>query len=475
MILDIVPYTDSLCPTQQNHSVKTFIRFLEKKFGALFVTNLHNLAYENAAIADIARLAQTLLQRGVIQAFFPVEQLVDEPKIKLWNCQMIPQNTGGVSVTSDEQALTAALAEALERHIWYSQTDYFTKPQKTSTAGIARVGNYIPPEAFVGYSDKQRQENPRFTLGRDAQYLWIEGRSLTSKKNIYLPAQVVSAALPLENSLKEPLIKQQTTIGLATWYTLEGARLAGALEVVEREAFMIMWYNQLTLPRVNLESLRNYDKNLDTLLERCARYNLKVHAIPMMTDAPTHAVCVVVEDMSGKTQQFAFGLKAHRSMTRSIEGATLEALRARRTTRNFFAHGGTWDPLTPIENIGHFDRQYFWRIPENAKKLEFLVEGELLSYSFTSPWEHDTEAEHLARVINWCKSNDFECVSVSLGKSKINVSNWHIEVVVMPDLHPTHLYEKMQHLNPTRLTAVPLLFGYTPLATPHTKTPHPYT
>jgi hypothetical protein len=193
----------------------------------------------------------------------------------------------------------------------------------------------------------------------------------------------------------------------------------------------------------------------------------------MPTDAPTHAVCVVVEDESGHAPRFALGLKAHRSLALTVEKALIEALRARRNYRTHFLNGGTWDPTTPVDEIGHEERLYYWGDPENAPRLQFLIAGKEETMQ-PSAWEDDTTEEHLSRVIGWCRENALECVSVSMGASAINPTPWHVEMVVMPDLQPVYLSEGMREFGGTRWKSVAQKLGYDAREVPFIDGPHPY-
>ena len=56
---------------------------------------------------------------------------------------------------------------------------------------------------------------------------------------------------------------------------------------------------------------------------------------------------------------------------------------------------------------------------DNAKNLEFLIAGDE-GRATESEWEHDTDEEHGARIVEWCRARGYECVSVALGASKSN-------------------------------------------------------
>lgn len=380
---------------------------------------------------------------------------------------------GGASTQSRNSALSALLAEAVERYVWLEKRDYFVDQRSASTSELPEHAVYVPPERFVSFSLEQRRENRAWELPREQTYLWIRGVSLLNETSIYVPAQTVSATILLGiGERKEPYIRQNTTNGLATWPTQVGARLRGMLELIEREAYMVMWMNQLTLPRIYLPSLRGMSSTLDILLDACEKDELRVHVIRMITDAPTHAICVALED-TGKAAatRFSFGLKAHQSITGAVEKAITEALRARAGTRMRLrdSEKRVWN----VDTIGHRERLLYWADPENAPKLSFLIAGTEEAYS-NAVWNTDTDDEHYMRLIVWCKEKHFECVSVSLGTSEANITPWHIEMIVMPDLHPMHLDEKFRHLNTKRLHEVPRLCGYSARSTPYTDAPHPF-
>jgi ribosomal protein S12 methylthiotransferase accessory factor len=454
----------------------SFVEFLERKLGITALYDRRRVAFGSLDLLEPLQLASTLLDRGVIDSFGPAEELPDEPPLRIWSCRIHDraQSSGtGASANDDKAALFAALAESLERYIWWTQRDYFLRPVRGTSGKMGSRFPIIAPERFVSFSQQQREASPELRLSPDASYLWIRGTSLVTGKKTYVPAQTVGAAHnPSAASPREPLIRMQTTNGLATWPTRTGARLAGALECIEREAFIILWFNQLTVPRAKLSSLRQRSASLDVLLSRCERYRLQVHIVPMLTDAPTHAVLAVVEDKSGVGSPYAFGLKADRSFAHAAEKALVEALRARRFSRYEDA-AKKFDDSKQVDDIGHRERVFYWRKPEHAMHLEFLVQGEEKEID-VAPWEHDTPEEHLARIVRWCKEKKFECVSVALGTSKANPTPWHIEMVIMPDLQPVHLTEKVRHLGGERLKCVPEQFGYSPREQAFIERPHPF-
>lgn len=476
MLIDAVSVTETSAPDPSSRAVARFLAFLERRLGVHVVRDRRHHEDDPQMAAALA-LSRLLLDNGIIERFYRNHPLPDEPRMCSWSAickNRTHHQTGGGSWTSDGDALYAALAEALERYIWFMKDDYFVGRTVATAAEIALKGAYIPPQRFSGYSDEQRAEDPRRVISSDSKFTWIQGHSLVNGRPVYVPAQVVSGigSEYYTHGPAEPLIRPPITNGLATWTTQAGARNAGANEVIEREAYIVMWLNQLSLPRIALEPLAARDATLARLLASCARYGIKMHAIRLLTDAPTHAVAVVFEDLTGNAPRFTIGLRAHRNLTSAILKAAGETFRARRGHR-LWTRENTWDPATPARNVGHRDRLYYWGVPENAKRLEFLIAGPEVETE-DAEWEHDTPEQQLDRISAWCRVKNFECIAVSLGRSATNPTPLHIEMVVMPDLQWTYLSETTQAFGGTRWRTIPEHFGYTPRATPFADEPHPF-
>jgi ribosomal protein S12 methylthiotransferase accessory factor len=479
MFFDGIAYADlpeSGASSQKQNAIGAVIRFLEGKLGVTVLYDRRKYAYGRADMAEILLLAEEMTNRGILSGFSPIPGLSDEPPFKFWaaNFSDVPGHVaGGMSVSSDIEALTSALAEAMERYIRYEEKDYFSGALRSTVKNIASRGPYIPPERFAAFSDTERKKRDDRVLRADAEYLWIRGTSLVSGKSTYVPAQTVSAIPNIRrwSAPQEPIIRESNTIGLATWPTRTGARLAGALEILEREAYMVMWLNQLTLPRISLRSLKENSPRLREMIERCEKYRLRPHVVKLLTDAPTHAACVILEDASGVPPRFALGLSAHRSLTHAVEKALLEALRAR-TYLRLKPDGSDWIPGAPLEKIGHHDRLHYWAHPSNAPKLEFLIQGKE-EVPKDASWEKDTIEEHLERIVSWCVSKSFECVSVLLISTK-NPTPWQIEMIIMPDLQPTYLSEASQQTGGSRWRDIPTAFGITARNVPFLEEPHPF-
>lgn len=478
MILDGVPYEEVVLQSGENtaprKAVIAFIRWLEKRLGVQVVYDRRRAFQGYVELAPEVELARRLIKANVIKAIYNFNFPPDLPGVKLWKCRptdWTPLYPGGAAVTH-KAALVAGLAESMERYLWFTQKDYYKDPVEATEQEMAGRGvPYIPLSSFQSYSKEERARSARYELRSDAKYLWIKAQSLTQGREVYVPAQTVSAAWAQQR--KEPLIREYITTGLATWPTQAGARTAGFLEVVERDAYMITWLNQLSMPKVAVASLRGQNLELDRLVDQIERYRFKLHVVKLCTDAPAHAVSVIIEDTTDTAPKFSVGLKAHFNMAEAVYGALMEAIRANHSNRNYYRRGESWDTSFPEEDVGHVERVRYWSVPETAEHLRFLVLGKEELHT-GGVWEHDTKEMYLERAIAWCKEKQYDLLCVPLGISKANVTPWYVEMTVVPQLTPTYLYEARRQTGSSRIQSVPLALGYSPRETPFVERPHPF-
>jgi ribosomal protein S12 methylthiotransferase accessory factor len=143
-------------------------------------------------------------------------------------------------------ARAAAIGEALER---YSAT--FVPDGDLVMGTAAELGpSAVEPSRFALFHERQ-YEQPEFRFvpfRNDLRLRWARGWSLPGGEPALLPAQLVFMR-PFRDD--EPIIDVSTSNGVACAPTREAAVLGGLLEAIERDCFMITWYDRLSLPRLD--------------------------------------------------------------------------------------------------------------------------------------------------------------------------------------------------------------------------------
>lgn len=160
---------------------------------------------------------------------------------------------------SAEQSQASALGEALERYAAQYQGD---EPQRFSQARHLDARALLP-QMLAPFSARQYQHfgDPQHPEHRSRQAVlphppdmplhWTLGYSLSREEPVYVPFTACYANTPFAD---ERYVRWHSN-GCAAGNTLEEALLQGFLELVERDAVAIWWYNKVPRPAVDLQPL----------------------------------------------------------------------------------------------------------------------------------------------------------------------------------------------------------------------------
>ena len=162
------------------------------------------------------------------------------------------------------QAKASALAETLERY-----STEFTGSEFRILGSCRELGERaIHPNAVMGFSERQFGEREawnargsRFNavpepLDPDQPIPWSPVWSLTGERERLLPTQFLYFPGPAASPAPWPRCCRACSNGNAAGNNLEEAVLQGFMELVERDATAIWWYNRLRRPGVDLASFR---------------------------------------------------------------------------------------------------------------------------------------------------------------------------------------------------------------------------
>jgi len=174
------------------------------------------------------------------------------------------------------QARASALAESLERY-----STEFTGSEFRILKSYRELGERaIHPNSVMGYSERQFRERDawnargsRFNavpepLDPDQPIPWSPVWSLTGEREKLLPTQFLYFPGPAASPAPWPRCCRACSNGNAAGNNLEEAVLQGFMELVERDATAIWWYNRLRRPGVDLARFR-----LDYLTGLAAHYD----------------------------------------------------------------------------------------------------------------------------------------------------------------------------------------------------------
>jgi ribosomal protein S12 methylthiotransferase accessory factor len=292
---------------------------------------------------------------------------------------------GGAGRTRGEAA-AAAVGEAVER---YSAT--FVPEERLVVAPARELPGAVEPERFALFSERQLAA-PGFRFrpfSEDTVVAWVEGRELPSGRPAYLPAELVflgPAGIPGDRP-----VAYATSSGLACGENMDDTLLRGLCEVLERDAFMIVWANRLSLPV--LEESR-FDPWEASLLA-CA--GLQHAAVDLSVFHRFPVVLGVVRAPAPFPGAVGVGAAAAPTLERAWWKALSEAFACRAAGAKLELLEGCATPADPVATFEDHIRRY--AAHELAPATAFLdASNDVTSAEAVPALEGDTAAEWVAAL-----------------------------------------------------------------------------
>ncbi|UUZ79171.1 YcaO-like family protein [Paenibacillus sp. P26] len=192
------------------------------------------------------------------------------------------------------EANNTAVAEAVERYC-----AAYDLPEGTVAGSWKELGEEAlhPDEPPLFTPEQYGTWNFPYTLFEESTRLrWVKGRSLTTGREKWVPARFGLGLLPAYGGGEAQICFGFMT-GSACGATMDQAVLSGSLEIIERDAFMIMWYNRLSLPRLDLASCPRLAERFRVYTEQ-SRFQL--HLVNTTSDLGVPSVFGVLKTRDGK-------------------------------------------------------------------------------------------------------------------------------------------------------------------------------
>lgn len=185
-----------------------------------------------------------------------------------------------------EDSVMVALFEAFERHSGLMPRG--KRPGVHDTYASLR-GQAIDPRAIGVHEDSfYAHQQTLVPFSEDLPMSWVWGYSLTEQRPVLVPWQFVYYGRAPQG---DPRIIAGNSNGCASGSSLEEAIFHGLLELIERDAFVILWHSRLAPRRLDPKSVR--DPELHFLIQRLRRKGLEIHLLDTRLDVPVPSVTAV--------------------------------------------------------------------------------------------------------------------------------------------------------------------------------------
>ncbi|WP_086020375.1 MULTISPECIES: TOMM precursor leader peptide-binding protein [unclassified Streptomyces] len=217
--------------------------------------------------------------------------------------------------TTPLHAEVSALCEALERHSGHFHGDERVVRATLRALGDAAVHpdtcQLYDPRQFAGRADWNAghslfQQVPE-VFDEGAEVDWTPVWSVTGNRHRYVPTSMLYYNTP--DSTAGSAFFRADSNGAAAGTSLEDAVLQGFLELVERDAVALWWYNRSRLPGIDLESCE--DPFTAEFRSVHASLNRETWALDLTSDLGIPVVAAFSRRTDKAAEDITFGFGAH--------------------------------------------------------------------------------------------------------------------------------------------------------------------
>ncbi len=346
---------------------------------------------------------------------------------------------------SRDLAEAAAIGEALERY-----AGSYVPKERVLVAAAEDLGGAVDPGRFALFSDEQysRAGFPFLPFRRDTVVGWVEGFSIPDGRPAFLPVQLVYMPWARRVS-REIRIGHATSSGLACAATLEEAILVGLLELVERDAFMLVWHDRLSLPLLEWSG----DEAVTRIDERYfAPSRLRYSAVDLSVFFGVPTVLGVVHGPRAALGALGVGAACAPRVEIAWRKALSEAFSVQRWVRDRALEEP--DRLgRPTATIDTFDDHTLYYADEaHAERAAFLdASAERRELRRVEPLEGEDVLAQIEAVCRRLAEHGVSAYAVDVTSPDVASAGLHVVHVIAPELCQLDVVEGARFLGGRRL------------------------
>ncbi len=252
---------------------------------------------------------------------------------RLDDLKMGLRNASAGKGASETQARASALCEALERYCGEADGSEIRIPGSFQEMRARYGESVIHPNTVMRYSDRQYAEREAWNARKskfnsvpepfdeEVRVDWTPVWSLTEERHKYLPTQILYfRARAGEDCDTRYCIGCSN--GNASGNTLEEAVLQGFLELVERDATALWWYNMLPKPGVDISGF-----SVPWFTDLAVHYRTlgrDLWALDITSDLGIPAFAAFSALRDGPEERILFGLGCHLDTRIALQRALAE-------------------------------------------------------------------------------------------------------------------------------------------------------
>jgi ribosomal protein S12 methylthiotransferase accessory factor len=334
----------------------------------------------------------------------------------------------------------------------------------------------------VGVHTQEQYAQPGFPFhpfNPDRSMNWVWGHSFLEERPILVPELLAYYSLGCGEGFV-----YETSNGCALGGSLEEAIFHGIMEVVERDSFLLTWYAQLSLPRLDPYSAN--DQELQLMIERVravAGYDLHFYNSTMENGIPS--ILALAKNRKQKGLNLICAAGAHLDPLKAVKSAIHELAAMMMTLDEKFEENQV-ELLRMLQDPSLVrkmdDHGLLYGMPQAEERLQFLLDENrpLRTFDEEYKWKskHSDLTDDLQEILTVFRKLNLDVIVVDQSTSETLRNGLHCVKVLIPGMLPMtfgHHLTRVTGLD--RVLTVPVKLGYSsqPLnfeeLNPH---PHPF-
>lgn len=376
---------------------------------------------------------------------------------------------GGSGAAVDQWSVQlSALCESVERYCLYAdRADVVVD----SYVNLVRHFNALhPDDCPLFYSDQYPAVGfAKFTP--ETILAWSWATMLPSGEQILIPTDLVYLFHPMHPDEKRLLSPIST--GAACGQSAADATVRGLIEVVERDALMLMWLNQQPCPRLLIEPQSELGLFIEHHLQS-PTLTVQLFWLPNDLQIPV-CMAILLAGEVGDQRTFV-GLAANLSAETAARKALLEALEVR---AGIFEMKEAQTVIeTPAEITSIHKHAVYYMQEDRTALLDFLLAGtETVALADLPDFSTGCPATDLQFCLARCAEAEQPVFVADLTKDDIRPINLRVVRVIMPKMLQITTHHQKPFLGNPRLYQIPVQLGWrdTPMRVgEHNRDPHPF-
>lgn len=377
----------------------------------------------------------------------------------------------GGNALSNESAQAAALGEAVER----SSTCQVSYDDLLVARFCDIADEALDPLAWDLFDPRTRAAPgfPYAAPSRQVELSWVWGFSLTQARPVRVPASRVFS--PLRGVAPGDFFDAPIISGYSTHATIEEAIYGALMEVIERDAFMVAWANQLRLPRLEIDPATRGE--IGEYLAAFAARGIEVRCVLADLDLGAHAVIAIARSQQAGDPSSVVAAAADMDAAAACRKALKELSANRLSVRHEMVSAGDSLPLPdPQLIIDERAHGLLYARPDMASCLDIWWNSANCIPLPRSSQEAGITSR-LRNCIELLMRAELEVTMVNLTAPAMESLGLRTVKVLVPGAYPMNFDGRFPHFGGKRMSKAPVTAGLRDTPTDFEDlctTPHPF-